>query len=148
MATTGFILAAMDAGIIPESTPSITQIENASVMISVEITIGKGNTPLSARANSSTIARPMSPPTMQRNALSSRNSVSMVRLLAPMAFKADLAGTFPYGNKHNICYTERTHDKAKAGNGPAADVYRTEKPLTCWLKTLISLSAKLSSSLD
>ena len=34
--------AAMDAGIIPDSIPSITQIEKASKIILPDITIGKG----------------------------------------------------------------------------------------------------------
>ena len=66
IATTGFILAAMDAGIIPDSTPSMTQIVKASVIMSGEMIIGNGKTPLKASASNPTINSPIKPPMMQK----------------------------------------------------------------------------------
>ena len=73
MAATGFILAAMEAGIIPERIPRITQILNARIMMFGAITIGKGNTALNASESSQTINKPIKPPTIQRKALSNKN---------------------------------------------------------------------------
>jgi len=70
IATTGFIFAAIDAGIMPDKTPSITQIVNASTITLVDITMGKGRIPLSTNASPPTMSKPMIPPMTQRNALS------------------------------------------------------------------------------
>lgn len=86
IATTGFILAAIDAGIIPERIPRTTHIEIASNIILPEIIIGKGNTTLSIAESNHTMVKPIRPPIRQRNALSSKNSNKIVLLFAPIAF--------------------------------------------------------------
>src|SRR3954470_4995910 len=80
IATTGFILAAIDAGMIPASTPTIRQIETASVSVCMEMVMGNGITALKTLVSAKTSIRPIRPPSRQRKALSRRNSVSIVEL--------------------------------------------------------------------
>lgn len=47
MATTGFIFAAIEAGIMPDKIPNIIQILNARITILGAMKIGKGITALS-----------------------------------------------------------------------------------------------------
>jgi hypothetical protein len=86
MATTGSILAAIEAGIIPEMMPRIIQILMARVTILGAIKIGNGKILVSARDNNQTRNKPTSPPMIHKNALSIKNSVRMVLRLAPSAF--------------------------------------------------------------
>lgn len=86
MATTGFILAAIDAGMIPDIMPSMIQMLNASITIFGEMKIGNGKTELNTTVNIQTKNSPINPPIKHRKALSNKNSVSIVLLLAPIAF--------------------------------------------------------------
>jgi hypothetical protein len=86
MATTGSILAAMEAGIIPDAIPKTIQILRAKKMMFGAMIIGKGRKLLNAKVNNQTIPNPINPPITHKKALSKRNSVSIVRLLAPRAF--------------------------------------------------------------
>ena len=78
MATTGFSLAAITAGMIPASTPTIKQMLIAVIRFEVEIYMGKLNAPDKIFVRPNTSANPISPPIKQRNAASSRNSISMI----------------------------------------------------------------------
>jgi hypothetical protein len=51
IATTGFILAAMEAGMMPDKTPSTTHIVKARIIILPAITIVKGRMPLKIAAS-------------------------------------------------------------------------------------------------
>jgi hypothetical protein len=86
MASTGFIFAAIDAGIMPDIIPKIIQMLRAKNTILGAINMGKGNTAPRAIVSSQTSNKPTKPPMMHKKALSKRNSYSMVLLLAPMAF--------------------------------------------------------------
>ena len=86
IATTGSILAAIDAGIIPEMMPKIIQILIANIMILGAIKIGNGKMELSTSDNNPTKPNPINPPIMHKKALSIKNSVRMVLLFAPRAF--------------------------------------------------------------
>ena len=89
MATTGSILAAIEAGMMPEIIPKMIQILSARLIILGAIKIGKGNTADSPSANSQTNNNPTNPPIIHKNALSIKNSVSIVLLFAPNAFFND-----------------------------------------------------------
>ena len=86
MATTGSIFAAIEAGMIPDRMPNAIQIVRAITIILGAMKMGKGSTPLNTTANIHTKKRPINPPTIQRKALSIKNSVRMVLLFAPIAF--------------------------------------------------------------
>ena len=86
MASTGFILAAMEAGIIPETTPKIIQILKARKIILGAMVIANGSTVLSARVSNQPNHNPTSPPIIHKKALSNKNSYKIEELLAPMAF--------------------------------------------------------------
>ena len=86
MASTGFILAAIEAGIIPETTPKTIQILKANAIIPGAITIENGSTELNAKVSTQTKNKPTKPPTIHKNALSNKNSYKMVLLFAPIAF--------------------------------------------------------------
>ncbi len=86
MASTGFILAAILAGIIPEITPKTIHKLSAMKMIFGAMVIGNGRTELKAKVNNQTKNNPTKPPTIHKKALSNRNSYNMVELFAPMAF--------------------------------------------------------------
>ena len=86
IASTGFIFAAMDAGIMPEITPRTMQILKANAIILGAIKIGNGNTAPKATVSSHTRNRPTNPPIIHKKALSNKNSYNMALLLAPMAF--------------------------------------------------------------
>jgi hypothetical protein len=86
MASTGFILAAMEAGIIPETTPKIIQILKARKIIPGAMVIANGSTVLRASVSIQTKNSPTKPPIIHKNALSNKNSYKMEELLAPIAF--------------------------------------------------------------
>src|SRR4030095_6352376 len=86
IATTGFNLAAITAGMIPASTPTTKQMLIATIRLAVEIYTGKLNAPDKIFVRPNTNNNPISPPIRQRNAASSRNSISMIWLLAPIDF--------------------------------------------------------------
>ena len=74
IASTGFILEAIDAGIMPAITPKIIQILNAKNIILGAIKIGKGSTAPRTSVSNQTSNNPASPPMIQRKALSNKNS--------------------------------------------------------------------------
>jgi hypothetical protein len=86
MASTGFIFAAILAGIIPEITPKTIHKLRAIKIIFGAMEIGNGSTELNAKVNNQTKNNPTNPPTIHKKALSKRNSYNMVELFAPMAF--------------------------------------------------------------
>ena len=86
MASTGFIFAAILAGIIPEITPNTIHKLNAIKIIFGAMVIGNGKKELNANVNNQTKNSPTNPPTIHKKALSKRNSYKMVELFAPMAF--------------------------------------------------------------
>ena len=86
MASTGFILAAILAGMIPEITPNTIHKLSAIIIILGAIVIGNGRTELNPNVNNQTKNNPTNPPTIHKKALSKRNSYNMVELFAPMAF--------------------------------------------------------------
>lgn len=86
MASTGFILAAILAGIIPEITPKTIHKLNAIKIIFGAMVIGNGKTELNAKVSNQTKNKPTNPPTIHKKALSNRNSYKIVELLAPIAF--------------------------------------------------------------
>ena len=77
MATTGFNLAAIIAGMIPASTPTTKQMLIAVTRLEVEIYIGKLNAPDNIFVSPNTRANPINPPIRQRNEASSKNSISI-----------------------------------------------------------------------
>jgi hypothetical protein len=86
MASTGFILAAILAGIIPEITPKTIHKLSAIKIIFGAMVIGNGRKELKASVNNQTKNNPTNPPTIHKKALSKRNSYKMVELFAPIAF--------------------------------------------------------------
>ena len=78
IATTGFNLAAIIAGMIPASTPTTKQMLIAVTRLEVEIYIGKLNAPDKIFVSPNTSANPINPPIRQRNEASSKNSISMI----------------------------------------------------------------------
>ena len=86
MASTGFILAAMEAGIIPETTPKIIQILKARKIILGAMVIAKGRNELNASVSNQTSNNPTKPPIIHKKALSNKNSYKIEELLAPIAF--------------------------------------------------------------
>jgi hypothetical protein len=86
IASTGFILAAMEAGIIPEIIPKIIQILKARNTILGAMKIGKGRTAPKATVSTQANNKPTKPPMIHKKALSKRNSYKMVLLFAPIAF--------------------------------------------------------------
>ena len=86
IASTGFIFAAMDAGMIPEITPRMIQILNAKNTILGAICNGKGNTEPRATVSIQTKNNPTKPPMIHKKALSNKNSYNIVELFAPIAF--------------------------------------------------------------
>jgi hypothetical protein len=86
IASTGFIFAAIDAGMIPDITPKMIQILKAKTTILGAICKGKGRTEPSATVSIHTKNNPTKPPMIHKKALSNKNSYKMVELFAPMAF--------------------------------------------------------------
>ena len=78
IATTGFNLAAITAGIIPASTPTTKQMLIAVTRLEVEIYMGKLNAPDKIFVSPNTSANPINPPIRHRNEASSKNSISMI----------------------------------------------------------------------
>src|SRR6266542_3905355 len=72
IASTGSILAAINAGIIPDNIPSTIHKASATTIVVTEIMIGKGRILVSTRASIQTSVRPNKPPIIHRNALSSK----------------------------------------------------------------------------
>ncbi len=86
MATTGSILAAMKAGIMPAKIPVTTQVITAPAKSFNEIKTSKSKTWVRIRVSKKTRISPIAPPNTHKKALSIKNSVRMVDRLAPMAF--------------------------------------------------------------
>jgi hypothetical protein len=74
MASTGFILAAMEAGIIPETMPKMIQMLKANTIIAGAMTMENGSTELNAKVSTHTKNKPTKPPTIHKKALSNKNS--------------------------------------------------------------------------
>jgi len=72
MASTGFIFAAIDAGIIPEIMPSTIQILKAKAMMPGAMTMANGITELKATVSIHTKNKPNNPPTIHKKADSNK----------------------------------------------------------------------------
>ena len=71
---------------MPARMPTKKQMPIAVSISEVEIYTGKSNWPERIFVSPNTISKPIIPPIKQRNAASNKNSIRMIRLLAPIAF--------------------------------------------------------------
>ena len=86
IATTGSIVAACEAGMMPAIIPTARHIRKVHAILPTDIKIGKFSALVSICVSKKTKSNPINPPIMQRKADSNKNSVSMILCFAPIAF--------------------------------------------------------------
>ena len=146
MATTGSNLAACLAGINPAPMPVMMQIRIANPILVVEIKTGKSKTPDKIFVSRKTRINPMRPPTIHRNADSSKNSDRITVRLAPIAFFNPIWLVRSLTDTNIILATPNIptiNDNAAITQPPMFRL--TNALLMAALKSLISFNVKSSS---
>ena len=122
------------------------QIKNVHAIFPTETYTGNSRTLVSIIESATTSIKPISPPIMQRNAASSKNSVRMMRLLAPTAFFKPICGVRSLTVTNMILATPNKPTIRLIPPITAPPMFKpTNASDTCPLISSILFSAKLDS---